>query len=179
MGSYSTAEVSSAPRSIRSSYGGNPTGGSSTPTTRPRLNTEVPTRSQSNVDATLPTIISIGGGLSTMRIVKKVPDEIKTGEISGTVQYLLGEASTPEEIAVKEQVRERMTKADYRLVINSQYNLSNTATTGPTSTYFKPTHREVDGNRVQFNILDIAIISHEEGGRTQSEKVRKTLEARL
>ena len=177
MGSYSTSEVSSAPRSIRQSYE-SPTGGSSgsgrsARPARPRLETEAPTSPQQGIDATLPTIISLGGGLSTMRIVKKVPEQVKTADVTATVQYLMGEASTPEETAVKEQVRERMAKSDYRFIINSQYNLANTATTGPASTYFKTTHREVDGQRVPFNILDIAIVSHEEGGRA------RTLEERL
>ncbi len=166
MGSYSTSEVSSAPRSIRQSYASN------TPT--PRLETEAPTRPNNEVNTALPTIMSLGGGLSTTRIVKKVPDEVKAGGIGEAVRYLLGQASTPEEIAVKEQVEQRMGRADYRLVINSQYNLSNTAATGQANTYFKPTHREVDGQRVQFNTLDLAVISHEEGGRAQ-----RTLETRL
>lgn len=166
MGSYSTAEVSSAPRSIRQSYA------PSAPA--PRLDTTAPTTSRQDVNIELPTIMSLGGGLSTSRIVKKVPDEIKAGGIEDSVRYLLGQASTQEELAVKEQVEQRMSRADYRLVINSQYNLNNSAATGPTSTYFKPTTREVDGQRVQFNTVDLAVISHEEGGT-----VKKPLEARL
>jgi len=171
MGSYSTAEVSSGPRSIRESYSGS--GGSPRPT--PRLETEAPTVTRQDVNAALPTIMALGGGLSTSRIVKKVPDEVKVAGIGEAVRYLLGAATSPEELAVKEQVEQRMGRADYRFVINSQYNLHNSgATASPVRTYFKPSTREVDGQRVQLNMVDLAIISHEEGGRAE-----KTLESRL
>src|SRR3989338_6469818 len=134
MGSYSTAEVSSGPRSIRESYSGS--GGSPRPTQR--LETEAPTVTRQDVNAALPTIMALGGGLSTSRIVKKVPDEVKVAGIGEAVRYLLG------------------------------------AATSPVRTYFKPSTREVDGQRVQLNMVDLAIISHEEGGRAE-----KTLESRL
>ncbi len=163
MGSYDTGDYSP------SSY---------TPPRRetPRREEEPP--ETSNYDASLPILIALGGGLTPRRIVKKLvpPEEYQGKHLIEIIKYIISPevSATEDEISIAEMVRVRMEKPDYRAIINDLYNVPNERLREDTmNQYLISKERETESGPIPFNYLDLAIVSHDEGGR------RKSLEEKL
>jgi len=121
---------------------------------------------QAEYDPQLKTIVALGGGLTPDRIVQPVPEEIRDGTLRDVVKYLMGDsvATRSEDRAVVEAVQSRMAAANYRLIINSTLNVSNSRLDDSLIKYLTvKTHQGEDGD-LKFNFADIAIVSHDEGG---------------
>ncbi|MBT7902354.1 hypothetical protein HN587_00715 [Candidatus Woesearchaeota archaeon] len=178
MGSYDTSESYTPRRSFSGGSGGESSRGSSRPSVPLRTSAAPPTTSSepalNQYDPDLPTIVALGGGLTPSRIVKKLPDEVKTGKLIDAVNYLIKDEvlATKEEIAVAEAVKERMQAPDYRAIINEFYNYHNERLqTDELSTYLQEKDRQTEAGSTKINFCDIAIVSHDEGGRSLEERV--------
>ena len=177
MGSYDTSETYTPPPRRTFSGGGTGSGGGSRRTppaiggggSVPPASTPPP---QSDYDPSLPSIVALGGGLTPSRIVKKVPDEVKEGKLIDVINYMIRAevTSTKEEIAIAEAVRQRMGAADYRGIINQFYNYHNEKLrTDDLSTYLQRKERQTEEGTTHINFCDIAIVSHDEGGKDLDE----------
>ena len=119
----------------------------------------------------VPTIAALGGGLTPARIVKELPPEIREKSIKEIADYLMSAevVSTKEESAIVEAIKDRQSRADYRAVVNNFYNLHCSklpSEAGPS--YYQAKEIRNEGGSKSVNFLDIAIISHDEGGRGSS-----------
>ncbi|MBT5021231.1 hypothetical protein HOK51_04310 [Candidatus Woesearchaeota archaeon] len=125
-------------------------------------------------DGSLPTLVALGGGLTPSRIVKKIPDEIKEGKLIQVVKYLINEEvlSTEDDVTVAEAVKQRMDRADYRAIINAFHNYHNDKLrTDDLSSYLQRKERQTEEGTTYINFCDIAIVSHDEGGKGLEEKL--------
>ncbi len=170
MGSYDTGECTIMPRRSTSAR-------SYTPPSRPRAsepdiedrvgeaieNYQAPS---SSYDPELKTIVALGGGLTPDRIVQPVPEEVRDGDLTDVVKYMMGPevATRPEDRTIVEAVQERMEKPNYRVIINSTLNFSNDKMSRPLVQYLNQKNQEGEDGEIKFNFADIAIVSHEEGG---------------
>jgi hypothetical protein len=167
MGSYDTQEVSSGgyerptparerrtavPKPIEES--------ASSENTRRRVNTEY--------DPALKTIVALGGGLTPDRIVYPLTEDVVKGNLSEVVKYLTESsvATRSEDRAIVEAIRNRMEKADYRVIINQTMNKHNEVMGRDTiMEYLGHKEQDAEDGKIKFNFADIAIVSHDEGGR--------------
>jgi hypothetical protein len=157
MGSYDTGETyTPEPSPVRRMVTDD------APATRPRV------RRTAVYEPGLPILISLGGGLTPARIVKKLPEEYATKPLSEVVSYVLGaeNITTPEEQSIAEAVRQRMGQRDYRVVINNSMNYHNERLGSDTlGDYLVKDQRETESGNLAFNKVDFAIVSQDEGGR--------------
>ncbi len=115
-----------------------------------------------------PLLISLGGGLTPSRIVKKIPEEFGEKTLYDVVKYMLATENlvSNEETTIADAVRQRMQATDYRGIINNRFNYHNDRLkTDLLKTYLIGDERNTEGGTVKFNKADIAIVSHDEGGR--------------
>jgi len=115
-----------------------------------------------------PLLISLGGGLTPSRIVKKIPEEFGEKTLYDVVKYMLATENlvSNEETTIADAVRQRMQASDYRGIINSRFNYHNDRLkTDLLKTYLIGDERNTEGGPIKFNKADIAIVSHDEGGR--------------
>ena len=71
-----------------------------------------------------------------------------------------------EEMTIADAVRQRMQASDYRGIINNRFNYRNDRLqTDLLKTYLIGDQRDTEGGPIKFNKADIAIVSHDEGGR--------------
>lgn len=171
MGSYDTGESSSFPRSPRNRIRrelGDVTEHRETP------------GPSTEYDATLKTIVAIGGGLTPDRIVQPIPNDIRDGSVQSVVEYLTKSdiATTSADRAVVEAIQARMEKTDYRLIVNEALNLDNEKIAMPVVQYLRQRTQQGEDGELKFNFADIAIVSHDEGG-VAYQKTQKTLERML
>lgn len=157
MGSYDTGESYSPPvRSFRRD----------SPSTYSGETSEEPVLS-SNIYSDAPILISLGGGLTPSRIVKKLPMEYENKSLVDVVKYITSgdNIATPEERTIADAIMERMRATDYRAVINNNFNYHNDRLGSDVlKSYLVGDKRETEGGVVEFNKADIAIVSHDEGG---------------
>ena len=117
-------------------------------------------------DPTLKTIVALGGGLTPDRIVQPVPEDVRDGSLLDVVKYLMSDdiATRSEDRAIVEAVQERMTKDDYRVIINDSLNFHNRRMSKPLIQYLVPREQQGEDGPLKYNFADIAVVSHEEGG---------------
>ncbi len=174
MGSYGTGELSAAPRRRRSSPGSSGGGGRSSRNTTPPAPTEepepTPTTVSANYDPDLKTVVALGGGLTPDRIVQPIPEEIRDQNLSHVVKYLMGDevASRPEDRTIVDAVQERMEAPDYRIIVNDALNLGNERMQTPLVQYLIQKTQQGEDGELKYNFADIAIVSHDEGGKPYS-----------
>jgi hypothetical protein len=119
-----------------------------------------------NIGALL--LVSLGGGLTPSRIVKKIPEEFAENTISDVVEYMLSPSNltSNEEIAIADAVSQRMRATDYRGIINNKFNYANNKLHEDIlKTYLVGDERTNEQGTIKFNKADLAIVSHDEGGR--------------
>jgi len=160
MSSYDTGESYMPPiRSIRR----DPTTDDNTVQETSRVNDTY------NVGA--PLLISLGGGLTPSRIVKKLPEDYESKTLLEVVKYMISpdNLSTNEETSIAEAVKERMNASDYRGIVNNRFNYHNDRLrTEVLKNYLIGEERETEGGPIKFNKADLAIVSHDEGGTYQT-----------
>lgn len=135
------------------------------PTTNYTSNSE--TSVNNNYEPGAPLLISLGGGLTPSRIVKKIPEEFEEKTLMEVVKYMISPdiLSTNEETTIAEAVRQRMGATDYRAIINNLYNFHNERLkTDILKDYLIGDTRSTEGGDIKFNKTDLAIVSHDEGG---------------
>jgi hypothetical protein len=158
MGSYDTGETYTPTRRSTERT-------SERETSRP---TEQASTPQASYEAGAPILISLGGGLTPSRIVKKLPEEYEAKTLLEVVKYMINPDNlvTTEENAIADAVRDRMRMDNYRAIINNRYNFHNERLrTDVLQTYLNKDTRETEGGTVVFNRADMAIVSHDEGGK--------------
>jgi len=163
MGSYDSGESVSRPA---------PRSDDSAPSRSPSRNSPIMPNDSADVrteavDYNRPTLIALGGGLTRARIVKKVDAEYITKPVIDVIKYLISDdvAATKEEKNIADAVKERMSRSDYRAIINEFYNFHNERLhTDNLDTYLLTKERQSEGGVSKYNYADIAIVSHEEGG---------------
>ena len=142
----------------------------------PAVNRPAP---QTNYDASLPTIAALGGGLSPARIVKELPVDVKEKSIKDVIDYLMSAevVSTKEETRIVTEIQRRQGQNNYRVVVNNFHNLYNSKlpTEIVTAHYQKKERRTSSGNK-SINFIDMAIISHDEGGKDSAYNLEKRCE---
>jgi len=175
MGSYDTAEISIGNRS-RSTYRSEdvepenrvplPSDDEETINTS---NYNTPTNS--NYDPNNKTIVALGGGLTPSRIVQPLPDEVRDGTIREVVKYLMSDdiAVNAVDKSIVDAINSRMTKANYRLIINETANKFNSEMDAPMVKYLRQQEKQGAEGTIKYNFADIAIVSHEEGGSPELE----------
>jgi hypothetical protein len=155
------------------------TGESYTPPSRSSLSRENASERSGNIDTQAsapmstyydgaPLLISLGGGLTPSRIVKKIPEEFVSKTLYDVVKYMLDpeKMNSNEETTIADAVRQRMGASDYRGIINSRFNYHNDKLKADVlKTYLIGDERDTEGGPIKFNKADIAIVSHDEGGR--------------
>ncbi|MBW2993104.1 hypothetical protein KY317_00850 [Candidatus Woesearchaeota archaeon] len=163
MGSYDTGESFSRPRPAEREP--------REPRTRvPGRAEELPdvVDQQSNYNSEYKTIVALGGGLTPDRIVHPLPEDVIGGDLTSVVKYLTGDdiAERSEDRAIVEAIRNRMQSADYRVIINETLNFHNNRMTTPLTKYLVEKTQEGEDGEIKYNFADLAIVSHDEGGRT-------------
>ncbi|MCB9359269.1 hypothetical protein H6503_05020 [Candidatus Woesearchaeota archaeon] len=137
-------------------------------------------------DLELPIYVSVGGGLSNQRIVKKLPGEVGgAAAYDATLQTIVKYVISPDvatadlEVTVAEAVKDRLEMPDCRLLINNQagfgqpYNLGREHLEDKLQTYLVQKEQRTGNGPVKINISDIAVVTHDEGGyRTLDYRVR-------
>lgn len=121
-----------------------------------------------NYEAGAPILVNLGGGLTPSRIVKKIPEEFEDKTLIEVVKYMItpDNLATNEETSIAEAVRDRMTAPDYMAIMNNRYNLLNDRLkTDVLKDYLMGDSRNTEGGEVKFNKVDMAIVSHDEGGK--------------
>lgn len=158
MSSYDTGETYTPPsRSIRQSRSSMPED------TEPVVNNDY--------EPGAPILISLGGGLTPSRIVKKLPEEYEEKTLLEVVKYVISadNIQTNEETTIAEAIRDRMTMTDYRAIVNNRYNYHNDRLREDIlKNYLIGDERQTEGGAVKFNKTDIAIVSHDEGGHYET-----------
>jgi hypothetical protein len=168
MGSYDTGETYTPPRRNipREETSGN-SGNSGTGASR-NYEVQASTTPTNAPYEGAPLLIALGGGLTPSRIVKKVPEEFADKTLYDVVKYMLATENlvSNEETTIADAVRQRMQASDYRGIINNRFNYHNDRLkTDLLKTYLIGDERTTEGEPVKFNRTDIAIVSHDEGGR--------------
>lgn len=206
MGSYDTDEYRAPSRSSTSdsgSSGSNYTPRRATPRSRPsesverdlgtvisgitgeRNSSETSSASSSSptpdtspgYDTSVKTIVALGGGLTPDRIVHPIPSNLRT--INEVIGYLKSPevAQTSDERAIVEAINSRMGRSDYMVILNQSMNYGNSRLNDGIGSYLeRKSHNLEDGTTMPFNYLDVAIVSHDEGG---IKKMYGGLEKRL
>ena len=171
MGSYDTSEtISRTPRGSREETPNN----YESRVPRPSEETE-PTHA-AEIDYEKPTLVSLGGGLTPARIVKKIDMSYIRKPAIDVVNYLISDevATTKEEKNIADAVRERMGRSDYRAIINDHFNYHNDRLrTDLLKDYIVVKDRETEGGTLKYNFTDIAIVTHEEGGNKKMSDLEK------
>jgi hypothetical protein len=169
MGSYDTSETYTPPsRSERISEESGGSAHTRSPSTSRSDATQQSTTPMNTYYEGAPLLISLGGGLTPSRIVKKIPEEYESKTLYDVVKYMLATENlvSNEEMTIADAVRQRMGATDYRGIINSKYNYHNDRLkTDILKTYLIGDERSTEGGPIKFNKADIAIVSHDEGGR--------------
>jgi hypothetical protein len=95
------------------------------------------------------------------------PEEGRYGTIREIVKYLISPeiATRPEDQTIVDAVKGRMEAPDYRLIINSTLNVHNDRIDDAINNYLYQKDQEGDEGNVKFNFADIAIVTHDEGGK--------------
>jgi hypothetical protein len=177
MGSFDTSETVSRdsyrepPRSRRRETDETP----STPRV-PRTSDDAAVTPEPDMDYDRPTLVSVGGGLTPARIVKKVDTSYLKKPTIEVINYLISDevATTKEEKNIADAVRERMTKPDYRAIINDFYNFHNERLhSDHLKEYLTTKERQSEGGTLKYNFTDIAIVTHEEGGNKKMGDLEK------
>jgi hypothetical protein len=168
MGSYDTDETYTPPsRGVRLSREINSDDQSRNVPVPQKFESEASTiQSTYNIGALL--LVSLGGGLTPSRIVKKIPEEFAEKTISDVVEYMLSPSNltSNEEIAIADAVSQRMRATDYRGIINNKFNYANNKLHEDIlKTYLVGDERTNEQGTIKFNKADLAIVSHDEGGR--------------
>ena len=165
MGSYDTGEVSynrrSTPTRTRTS---SDSGGSGSARARPSATPRI----TSDYDPDMKTIVALGGGLTPDRIVKPVPTElVRDGSLQQVIDYMMGDevATTTNDRAIAEEVRSRMQRSDYRLIVNEVNNLAAGSIGDQVTGYTQQKTQNTEDGEVKFNYVNLAVVSHDEGGR--------------
>lgn len=175
MGSYDTGEVEVAPRTREH----RPEPRAPEPReTAPYVPRSTSTRSSgptgdsptNNYDPGLKTIAALGGGLTPDRIVQPIPETVRDGSLREVVKYLTGDdvASRPEDKAIAEAVRARMGQNNYRIIVNGVQNVSSSRIEDRVAPYFTLKEQRGEDGPIKYNFVDLAIVSHDEGGRAYS-----------
>ena len=182
MGSYDTGEVISRPsRSSDSSTRSRTSRSRATPRdppeprgyTPPMPNDSTEVERDASIDYERATLVAVGGGLTPARIVKKVVSDYITKPLIEVVNYLISDevATTKEEKNIVDAIQERMRQSDYRVIINDFYNFHNERLhTDTLEDYLVTKEREAEGGAYKYNFTDLAIVTHEEGGRKYRKK---------
>ena len=133
------------------------------------------TTPQSSYDPEYKTIIALGGGLSPNRIVAPIPDTVRDGDIGMVIKYMMSDdvvvttddRITAENRSIADAVQERMGKSDWRLVINEALNyLGSSKVREPIVNYLTVKTQQGEDGTMKFNYADLAVLSHEEGGKS-------------
>ncbi|MGV8087388.1 MAG: hypothetical protein ACP5N1_07185 [Candidatus Woesearchaeota archaeon] len=168
MGSYDTAESYTPPsRNVTPSRDTDSSESSRSTNSTRDYSVSMPAPVSTSYDGA-PLLISLGGGLTPSRIVKKIPEEFSEKTLYDVVKYMLATENlvSTEETTIADAVRQRMQASDYRGIINSRFNYHNDRLkTDLLKTYLIGDERNTEGGPIKFNKADIAIVSHDEGGR--------------
>jgi hypothetical protein len=188
MGSYDTGEVSIAPRRARepepelTERVSTPAASAPAPAMDDRVTEayRAGRRATSAYDPQLKTIVALGGGLTPDRIVQPLPDDVRDGNLMDVVKYLMGDqvATTSSDRAVAEAVQARMSRQDYRVIVNNTLNLGAAKMTKPLIEYLVQKTQQGEDGELKFNFADVAIVSHDEGGM-KAYRMNKPLEKLL
>jgi hypothetical protein len=129
-----------------------------------------------DMDYDRPTLVSVGGGLTPARIVKKVDTAYLRKPAVEVVNYLISDevATTKEEKSIADAIKDRMSKPDYKAIINDTYNFHNERLrTDLLKEYLVTKERQSESGNLKYNFTDIAIVTHEEGGTKMGDLEKK------
>ena len=150
----------------------------------PRASTEEPEGAPASpaepvreADYSLPTYVSVGGGLSNTRIVTKMPAQLgdvdtPQATLERVIKYMISSdvATSDQDRAVAEAIQERIAQPDCRVVINNYpglgtpFNYSREHLQDPMGTYLVRKTQTTASGPKDVNFTDIAILTHDEGG---------------
>jgi len=130
----------------------------------------------------LPTYISVGGGLSPSRIVRKLPDTLGSvplgqATLGDVISYVTGTdiATSEADQLIAGNINDRLAERGSKFLINDRpelgraFNLGIDQRTQPLDRYLVKYERNLgDGNMIEVNFADLKVVTEAEGGRYMS-----------